>query len=179
MQCASSTATRAIFPFTLGSVNRAFHSANCEVSGEIKTATCKINLSYPATGLKPPLTKPLKCMCILHDYYNKPNLNFPSFMSLMWLEVCPWIADTPAEISWATCYPGVVLSDEHCGKHLRELCLKNNRIQSLVTAQLALSAQTCMSASPEHWIKATLLLFCAAESNIESEKPTEALPSYE
>ena len=28
--------------------------------------------------------------------------------------------------------PGVVLQDEHCCKHLRELCLKNNKIQCLV-----------------------------------------------
>ncbi len=28
--------------------------------------------------------------------------------------------------------PGIVLCDEYCSKHLRELCLKNNRIQSLV-----------------------------------------------
>ena len=28
--------------------------------------------------------------------------------------------------------PAVVLRDEHCSKHLKELCLKNNRIQCLV-----------------------------------------------
>ena len=33
--------------------------------------------------------------------------------------------------------PGVVLSDEHCRQHLKELCLKNNRIQSLVKGQIS------------------------------------------
>ena len=34
--------------------------------------------------------------------------------------------------SCLTSVPDIVLSDEHCINHLRELCLKNNRISSLV-----------------------------------------------
>ena len=40
--------------------------------------------------------------------------------------------------------PGAVLRDKHCGEHLRELCLKNNKIHALVSIWLDnLQPQTC------------------------------------